>query len=148
MSRIIVPGQTLELVYPAHNHFDVPLEFVERKLLVATVTDRSIKPISAKYIIKYPLVRRSKIQIQAHDLDTGAFRAFWIGAEHTGELSEYRLGLVDPAKPGELIDWVDRIYGPTLHEQHRMRKVAMRWLRRLRDAEEFRLKLAAYPGFW
>lgn len=138
----------MELAYPVHNRFDLPLEFTDRKLTVLCVRDFGLYPMDARHLIKRPLIRRGRIGIQATEEGSGIVKRWWVEAQHRGELPEYRLGVIDPKAPGELVDWIGRIFGPTLYEQQRMRKVAMKWLRLLRERNETGLKLVAFPGLW
>lgn len=144
MSPIVLPGQTLELAYPAHNRFDVPLEFVDRRIRIYAVKDFAAG-LSARYIIRRPMVRRGRLLLYSIDLETQARRKFWYESRHGARLMEYRLGLYDPSAPGQLVDWVDRIYGPTPQEQLRMRRAAIRWLELVNEYGDVGLKLAAYP---
>lgn len=144
MSPLIIPGQTLELAYPAHNRFDVPIEFVDRKIQVYGIKDFG-SGLPAKYLIRRPMVRRGRILIVGIDQESQGRRKFWFESRHGARLLEHRLGLYDPQAPGQLVDWVDRIYGPTEQEQVRMRRAALRWMELVREYGDIGLKLAVYP---
>jgi hypothetical protein len=147
VSRLILPGGQLELAYPTHNRFDLNLEYIERTLTVLRVRDFSLMPMDARHLIKRPLVRRGRIGVEAIEEGYGERKCWWVEAQRGDDLPEYRLGLIDPKSPGELVDYVGRIYGATLHEQFRMRKAVMKFCR-LVKGHELKLKLVAFPGFW
>lgn len=148
MTRIALPGDSLELAYPTHNRFDLPLEFTDRKLKVLSVRDYGLLPMDARYLIKRPLIRRGRIGIRAIEDGHGVAKRWWLEAQHKGELVEYRLGLVDPKAPGDLVDWIGRIYGPTLHEHLRLQKSVRKWFRLMREKGYLDLQLMAFPGVW
>jgi len=147
MSPIIAAGRTLELAYPAHNRFGVPLEFVERTIEVKAVQNFDIG-LPIKHFLRRPTIRRGRLLLLGIDQDTKTLRRFWFEARQRGELPEYRLGLYDPQCRGELVDWVGRIFGPTEHEQLRMKKLALKWLHLVRERGDVGLRLAAFPGVW
>lgn len=141
----IIPGRSLELAYPTRNRLYLPLEFVERTIEVTGIRDFSRRPLDARHYLRRPLVRRGRILVAGIEPDSGQVRKFWMEARHRGELPAYRLGLYDPAAPGELVDWIGRIFGPTERDRLAMKVVAQRWYQLIRERGEIGLRLAAYP---
>lgn len=145
MSRLIIPGRQLEIAYPTHNLLSLPLEFADRSLLVTAVRDFALTPMSARHIVRQPLIRRGRLGIEAIDADTGTKKTFWAEAARDGELPPYRLGLYDPRVPGELVDWIGRVFGPTERDRLAMRRIAQRWYSLIRARGPIGLSLAAWP---
>lgn len=121
---------------------------MDRKLTVLCVRDFSLMPMDARHLVKRPLVRRGRIGIEAIEKGFGEKKCWWVEAQRGDDLPEYRLGLVDPKAPGELVDYVGRIYGATLHEQFRLQKCVRKWYRLMRERGYLDLQLMAFPGVW
>lgn len=147
MFSFLLASRSLVLPYPTRNRYGVPLEFVERDLDVKQIYDFSLG-LPVRFLIREPRIRRGRHLIMGIDRHCLAVRKFWYEASHGRDLPEYRLGLSDRDYPGELVDWVGRIFGPTENEQLRMRRLAIRWQKILKERGETRLRLAAYPGIW
>lgn len=142
MSRLILPGRTLELAYPTHNLIGLPLEFAERTVDVLGVSDFSMKPLDIRWLFKRPMVRRGRVLIDAIDQLTRRKKRFWQEACRGQELPQHRLGLYDPQCHGELVDWIGRPYSETRRERLKMLALASLWLDRA--PRNFRLRLAVY----
>lgn len=138
-------GSKIWLPYPTHNRFDVPLEFVPRRLQIREVVDSRLTPVRIDWFLRRPLVRRGSIFIVATDLDLGEVRKFWPEAQAGQELPSYRLGLYDPSCPAELIDWVGRAYRPAEKDRLRMKRAILRFKSYLKDHPDLPLRMAAYP---
>lgn len=148
------PGRELLIEYPSHNLLGTPIEYVERRILVKASRDFRDVPIAAAAFVKRPLVRRGSILIFADDLglgEVGRNRKFWFeairgpGEVSSRELPSYRLGIYDPGRQGELVDWVSRSFEPTASDRLAMMVAIRRLDPIINHPGGFDLQLAAYP---
>lgn len=144
-------GQEIAFDYPSHNILGLPLEYVRRRVRVESTQDVAAEPLEAAAFFRRPLVRRGSLLLFAHDLDLDLPRKFWVEAMQQvdqpgdAELPSYRLGLYDPEESDELVDWVGRIFRPTVRDRLVMRDAIVRCEEMLREKQETDLRLAAFP---
>lgn len=124
-------GRVIEFEYPVCNNFGVPLEFLPRRICVESVEHLNA-PLKAADFIKRPYCRRGEVLVTGIDvnldsLNYGKIERFYPEAMRggSGEFASFRLGLFNPEEPGEMVDELGRVFGPTLFERQLMHRAVL-----------------------
>ena len=141
------PGRRHRIWYPAHNLLDVPIELVPHNIEVAEVFDARRRSIWLDWFVERPFIRRGSVLVIARDLDLPGAplrRYWWEAIGRSRKLPAYRVGVIDPARPGEMVDWISRPFAPTVDDRLFMLDRIVTYQERIK-AERLRLQLAAFP---
>lgn len=135
MNSLILPeiGTVWKPWYPAHNRIDVPIEWVQRRILVEEITDFSKCGLPVDEFLRRPLLRRGAILISGRDLDLKRRRSLYLEATRDFDLPLQRLGVISEA--GTLLGWIGRPYEPTYYDCEAISEQAETWLQKFAGTE-------------
>lgn len=130
------PGEWLDVLYPAHNRFGLPLEHRRRVIQCLAVRDLRREPLHPESLERRPLLRRGRWLVIGWDDDLGEERAFYLEAmQNDLSLPAFQIEwLPEDADPE---DSPERL-GPEFAPDAFSREVLADALERLRATEFYR----------
>lgn len=143
----VAVGSVVRFEYPTHNRLDLPDEWLDRRVLVCGIENRWREPLDVNDFLRRPMLRRGATLIVGLDCDLPAKddqgRRFYFEAIRGEQLPGFQLGLYDPAEPADSIEFVGRVFWPTLRDRLLMQDAICLFQHKMRGKLRG-LKLGAY----
>ena len=126
-------GKVWTPLYPVRNFLHIPLEYLERRILVEQVLDFSRSGLSIDEFLERPLLRRGSILVIGKDLDLGQRRKLYFDATPEHDLPLLKLGVVN--SDAALLGWLGRPYEPTCFDREELAAEVRHWQERFAGTE-------------
>jgi hypothetical protein len=111
-------GQRVELIYPVRNILGCPLEYLERKVEIASVRSIADEPLSLQSFLMRPFLRRGVHLIDGRE--DGERKRFYFECCKDEREPGLQFVVVDDDEPMGWIEPISRVFAPNLRERRIM----------------------------